>query len=154
MFLIVKDGSYTSIYNINLSTILRSEKDNDSHLPYKIIITIDQQEACFFSTDDKFEGQTAMAAIIGAIKRADHSLEIVNPAGISETALIAKATKFYTGLNAIATIKMIRERTNWGLNMAKDFFDVHIRPTRVPGTAAQAMQAQHQAQARPDRPAP
>ena len=127
MFLIVKGGDTTTIYNMDKVSTVWAETRKDDFLPYKIMVSVDGNESQFFATDDKFEQQTAVAAIIGAIKAGEDHLEIKNPAGVSHDGLKARARSHYTGTNYIDTIKHVRGWTGWGLKEAKQFCDEHVR---------------------------
>lgn len=127
MFLIIKGGDTTTIYNMDSVSTLWAEDEKGAFTPHKIKLVVDGKEHQFFASSDKFEQQTALAAIIGAIKSGEASLELNNPAGLSIDALKARARSHYTGANFIDTIKHIRQWTGWGLKEAKQFADEHVK---------------------------
>jgi ribosomal protein L7/L12 len=115
--------------------------------PYRILVMhLDGTDSIVYQTDEKFQCQTVMAGIVGALEEGKQTHTIDNPGVANHNAIVRRAKDLYDGTNYITTIKLVREMTGWGLKEAKAFCDDHVKDRNLEAKAQEARRAEQAAQ--------
>jgi ribosomal protein L7/L12 len=148
MNLVITGGGVRSVWNLD-NTVKVEETDETNHpnaetplFPFRIsILMLDGTIEVVYQTDERFQCNTVMAGIVGALEegKKTHTIDHPNNAA-THSAVVTRAKGFYDGSNFIGTIKLVREMTGWGLKESKAFCDQYIKDPTLEDAAAQRRQ--------------